>query len=523
MNLERRVFWIGRFMALLLILVSMRAAYWQLWRGLALDPVALDPVAAQKEYARLSGLPTPEPGAPLPAPQSALAQLPQPVIQRTIQLLSNIERGTIYDRNGNALAKDSGRPGEYQREYADPSLAHTVGYVSALRAGVAGLEATYNRDLLGLNRADTQIDRMLHRPIRGSDLVLTLDSSIQQAAAQALGDQAGSAVVLDGKTGAVLAMVSSPTFDPNRINDPEYANTLLDSTALINRATQALYTPGSIFKTVTLIAALDTRQVSPKTVFDFGKARTTAGGKPYYVYEVDGGLIIDRNHKENRLSLEMCYVTSANAAFAKMADEMEPDVFIDYGQRLGFSTPDYTGRFPLELPVSEPQLANDLDSLRSNNLLRASTGYGQGELLTTPLNMAMVVEAVVNNGTIPVPYFVESIKDPQGGVIRSRPNKHEVRGIMSRQTAGFVRQSMEALVTQVFGGKNFVPGAVAGGKTGTAQLGGEANPHSWFIGFAEKGDQVVVIAVIVENARPGANRAIPVFQQIANVALGQNQ
>ena len=516
MSLERRAWWIGRILAALLVLVSLRAAYWQLWRGRALDPVALDAVAAQRTYAQLSGAPTPVAGS---GQVAALVQLPQPVIQRTIELLTSIKRGTVTDRNGNILAQDTGEAGHYTRVYADPSLAQTLGYTSALRTGVTGLEATYNQALLGLDRPDTEIARMLHRPITGSNLTLTIDEQIQQAAYQALGDRPGAVVVIDAKTGAVLAMASTPTFDPNRINEKGYASSLTNS-ALLNRATQGLFTPGSIFKTVTLIAAVDSHEAGPNTVIDFGKpASVDANGHTVYTYMVDGGIIYDPNHKDSRLSLQDSYVYSANVAFAKLANLMSPDTFINYGERLGFSTPDYTKRFPLELPVAEPQLANDVNSLRTNNLLRANTGYGQGELLTTPLNMAMVVEAVVNNGSIPVPYFVENIKDPQGRVIQTRPSNHTVHGIMSASTAKYVRDAMAALANHWY--PNLVPGSVIGGKTGTAQLGGEENPHGWFIGYATKGDRTLVAVSLLQNAGSGAAYAVPVWQQVMKVAMGK--
>lgn len=520
MSLERRTWWVGRILAVLLILVSLRAGYWQLVRGLVLEPVVLNPVAAAREYARLRGEPTPAPGGPEAA---AMAQLPQPVVQRTVSMLASIQRGRILDRNGVVLAEDHGTPGNFSRVYTMPSLSQTIGYASTLRTGIMGLEATYNKQLLGLDRADTEIDRMLHRPIHGSSLVLTIDAQIQQAAAEALAGRPGAVIALDGKTGAILAIASGPEFDPNRINDPDYAAAISGSTALINRATQALYTPGSTFKTVTLIAALDGGTVTPRTVFDFGEGKIEEGtGRTYYTWTVDGGLIYDPNHKENRLSLDMAYVRSANVAFAKMAYDMPPDRFIDYTSRLGFSTPDYTRRFPLELLVAEPQLANNPDEIRTNNLLRAHTGYGQGELLTTPINMAMVVESVLNNGSIPVPYLVESIRDPQGNVVKRKPNNHTVRGIMKASTAKYVREAMISMVS-TYWGKDFIPGAVVGGKTGTAEVGEGREPHAWFIGFAEKDKKSIVMAVVLENAGAGSRVALPIFQAVAGAYLAQGQ
>ena len=194
---------------------------------------------------------------------------------------------------------------------------------------------------------------------------------------------------------------------------------------LLNRATQALYSPGSTWKTVTLIAALDSGAISPDTVFDFGEPVQSANG-PYYVYRVDGGVVTDPNHTEPRLSLELSYAKSANAAFANRRRNAG-GCFIDYAARFGFSAPGEK-RFPFEFDFSPGQLAVDVNTLYKNNLLRAVTAIGQGELLTSPLNMGMVVLAVYNNGDLPLPYLVYGERYPgepdsnltEGAVIQYR-------------------------------------------------------------------------------------------------------
>lgn len=518
MTLEHRAWRIARILAVLLFVVSLRAAYWQLWRGWALQPIATDPVAQAQEYARLRGDPTPLPGS-VTGEESNLASLPQPVIQRTVQMLSNTRRGTIYDSAGNILVEDQGQPGSFTRVYSNASLAHVVGYTSALRTGINGLEAAYNQDLLGMNRPDTEIDRLLHRPVTGSNLVLTIHPDIQASAVAALEGMPGAVVALDTKTGAVLAMTSSPTFDPNLINNDGYIASLGQG-ALINRATQGLFTPGSIWKTLTMIAALDSGQINPDFVFDFGPPSTLPDGRPYYIYEVDGGVIFDANHAEQQLDLSGAYARSANAAFARLANEMPAETFIEYAARFGFSDPTFARRFPLELPLSPSLLSSNVDDIRTNNLLRASVGYGQGELLVTPLQMAMVVQAVLNDGAIPIPFFVAQITDPQGGVIRNQPHREIVRGTMRARTARQVKEIMIDMVDLAFGGGEAylgLPGVVMGGKTGTAQLGGDQHPHRWFIGFAEYEQRSVVIVVLLENSqqRPG----VVVFQRVAQTAL----
>jgi peptidoglycan glycosyltransferase len=537
MKFERRLWRLGGLFTLVLVLLSTRIVYWQLLRGDELRPVAVDTLSITRRDpdALQKGDLVTEEALKLLIGQTTgerePEELPAPVVQRTRELLLNITRGAIYDRNGEVLAQDViDEDGVRRRVYAEPSLAHVIGYLSGLHTGIAGLELTYNETLLGLDRPLAQLEQMVHQPIRGSDLHLTIDLRVQRVAAAALAGQAGAVVALDGETGAVLAMVSTPGFDPNRVNDPEYLASLTSGcgegsgcgSLFLNRATQAVYVPGSTFKTVTLIAALDSGLVNESTVFDFGQPVQGPNG-PYYVYEVDGGVIPDPNHEERELSLAMSYAKSANAAFARMADELGGEIFVRYGQRLGFSDPDVGRRFPLEIPFVPSQLANEVDGLYANNLLRAATGIGQGELLVTPLQMSLVILPALNRGDLPVPYFVDHTDSPTGFDFGGRVKGRTVRDIMKPETAEIVR---EMLVTSVTRGSGALanPGErlLVGGKTGTAQLGGAANPHAWFIGFAEREDaerRRVVIAVVVENAGGGSLVAAPIFGQVATAVL----
>jgi penicillin-binding protein A len=498
---------------LLLVLLTARLGYWHVVRGRELQPVALDPVVAAAQYAGSD-----DPEAPV-----TLETLPQPVIQRTVIALQSLQRGAIFDRNGQPLAyTELDANGDPVRRYTDPSLAHVVGYTSGLGTGVNGLERSFNLSLLGIDRLDSRINQMLHRPVLGSNLYLTIDSRIQAAANAALAGRAGAVVVLDAHTGAVLAMTSAPTFDPNRVLEPEYMQALLQGcgggcpSVLLNRATQGLYTPGSTWKTVTLIAALDSGQAKPDRVFDFGPPVQTPNGS-YYVYEVDGGVITDPNHPEQVLNLTQSYAASANAAFARLGDELGGDRMLDYAGRLGFSS--RRGAPPIEIDASASQVANNPDDLRSNNLLRASAAIGQGEVLATPLNMALVVAAVVNNGDMPRPHLMGSLRQPEGQVLSGEPRGNWVSNVMRTTTAEQVRAMM---VNNVQSGKPAsaaVPGATAGGKTGTAQLGGAAAPHAWYVGFADDGQHAVAVAVIIENIGSGSSVAAPVFSQTAAAAL----
>ena len=527
MSFEGRLWQLGNLFTLVVVLLAARLVYWSLVRADDLRPVVVSEAAAKAYVAALQADHKDTLAAlNVLSGDSAFGQLPQPVIQRTVDLLNTITRGTIWDRNGQKLAFDQdSAAGVRTRVYTEPSLAHVLGYVSGIRAGIAGLELTYNSSLLGLDRLDALYSQTTHQPSRGSDLVLTIDSGLQRVADQALAGQAGAAVILDADTGAVLAMASQPRFDPNRVLDPAYTTDLLNGCGsspgcqgvFINRAMQGLYTPGSTFKTVTLIAALDTGQVTPATIFDFGQRLSGPNG-PYYVYKVGGGVVPDPNHVEPQLSLEMSYAKSANAAFARIGDEMPANVLIDYAARFGISVPDAKA-WKLELPWATPQLAHDTQALASNDYLRATTAIGQGELLSNPLGMALVVMAVVNHGNLPLPYLVETIRDAQGQPIQQTPARQMVQGLMKPATADLVRGMMITVVTQGSGKPAAVQGLTVGGKTGTAQLGDGEPPHAWFIGFAQGISRTVVIAVVVENAGEGHDVAAPIFARLADAAV----
>jgi peptidoglycan glycosyltransferase len=525
MTLEKRAWTIGNLFVLLLVLLSLRIVYWQIVRGAELQPVAAAaPEGLTKRYQRdmddvLAVVSSQRPG-------SSLDNLPQPVVQRTINLMSAITRGSIYDRNGRLLAADSRTDdGERERIYYEPGFANIVGYVSALRLGISGIEFSYNDTLLGIDRPDVQINRLVHKPIVGSDLVLTVDSHLQRVAERALENKAGAILVLDAQDGAVLAMVSSPGFDPNKVLDPDYVSGLVETCGglsecqapFLNRATQGQYPPGSTWKTLTLIAALDTDQVSTDTVFDFGQPRSGPGG-PYYVYEVGGGVIPDPNHAESSLDLEMSYAKSANAAFARIGDEMPPGTLVDYAARFGFAAgndPEY----PLEIAQSVSQLAGDVQSLYDDDLLRAATAIGQGELLATPLSMGMVVLSVLNDGDLPLPYIVDEIHTPSGDKVEGPFKAHRISGLMTPETASLVRDMMVTVVERGSGVKAQIERVTVGGKTGTAQVGGDRLPHAWFTGFALGEQRQVVIVVLVENSGEGSQVAAPIFTEIAGAAL----
>jgi peptidoglycan glycosyltransferase len=241
-------------------------------------------------------------------------------------------------------------------------------------------------------------------------------------------------------------------------------------------------------------------------------------GRIYYVYTVDGFSIKDPNHRERRLDLVRSYAISANAVFARIGDEMPADVMIKYAARLGFSRKN-DGLPPIEIDASAARLAIDPQELYTNNPLRASTAIGQGELLVSPLSIALMTAAVVNDGDIPIPHLVQSVKDPSGNLLAGEPTDHWIKDTMRPETAERVRGLMIQVVRNGSGARANVPGFVVGGKTGTAQVGDDTPPHAWFTGFVQSDKRAIVVTVIVENGGEGSRVAAPLFAQVADVAM----
>ena len=431
---------------------------------------------------------------------------------RRVEVERRWDRGRILDRDGVVLARtrlDS--EGIAHREYPYPPLAPVLGYWS-IRHGTAGIEQSFDEALHGrpLSLRDELVYRLLHRPFVGHDVVLTIDLALQRVADEALGDVRGAAVLLDARRGAILALASHPTFDPERI-DAQFEALKADPRApLLNRATQGRYPPGSTFKTVTLAAALEEGVTNPGEMFDDGAETLYVEGFP---------IRCDNNPRGvNRFDLAHAYAYSCNLTFARLGLELGSKRFKEYAARFRIGQ-----EIPLEIPVATSQLAND--PLLMPPVLLASTAFGQGELLVTPLNMALVAAAIANDGAMPRPHLVQRVQTRDGEVLQT--TQPEILGVaVSAATAQQVREMMIISVRDGYARRARIDGAVVGGKTGTAQLGGEdVEPHAWFIGFAQRADApdapVYAVAVIVENGGEGSQVATPIAQRILAAAVSR--
>jgi penicillin-binding protein A len=447
---------------------------------------------------------------------AGLAAKQDNAIQRVAQF--EIDRGLILAGNGKTVLASNvkrkiGGQTLYFRTYPTHGFAsQVIGYSTQGRSR-AGLEREENSYLTASNKdLGTFLaklgDKFKGATVRGNNVVLTIDTGPQRVAETLLRGKCGAAVALNPKTGAIYAMASSPTYDPNLVEKPNgYAQILRGHTAacagtspLFNRATQGLYPPGSAFKTVTAAAALDSGVYTPDSKF-FDPGYCTEYGKK--VYNAGNP---DQNGPESfgNVNLVTAYEHSINAVFCMVGQKLGAGRVLDQAKKFGFySAP------PLEIP-SDARSPSGLynrsklfDPKHPNTQVDPGRlAFGQERMLTTPLQMAMVAAAVANNGTVMRPHVVKEVLSPGGKLVR-RVRPHTYSRAMKPETAAALNQMMQLVVQGGTGTAAQIPGVKVAGKTGTAETGKAHVYTAWFIFFAPADDPKVAGAVVLENQLNG--------------------
>jgi penicillin-binding protein A len=427
---------------------------------------------------------------------------------------ATVRRGQIFDRNHVLLAgRTIDSNGFVHRYYTDPALSNVVGYDSP-RYGKSELEKSYDSYLTG-QVAGTSWTNVLnsweHKPVVGNNLTLTINDQLQREVAALLPDTPSAAIVADPRNGEILAMVSKPSFDANHVNDPAYWNSLLQNSGapLINRPLNGFYPPGSTFKIVTLSAALDSGVTSLSQVFA-GEQATGPITVEGHVYPASinnlgdcGGRVVSPP-----ITLEQGLICSDNIVFAQVGLQLGANRFLDYLHRFGL------GQAP---PFAIPASASRTGAISSQVAL-ASSAFGQGSLLVTPLQMLMADEAVADGGTIPRPVLVKRVTALDGSTVQQASYGTLYQPISS-SAAGQVRDAMVQVVQQGTGVLAQVPGVQVAGKTGTAETNDGQGPHAWFVCFAPANHPRIAAVVIVEHGGEGATVAAPIAKQILQAAL----
>ncbi len=451
-------------------------------------------------------------------------------------------RGSIFDARGKLLASTEVVNGVAQRTYADSAFSHVIGYAS-LRFGTTALERAWDDLLAG--RADPNplrdiVSDILDRPPAPKDLILTVDQRLQDFAAQRLGNRVGAVVALDPRTGAILAMTSTPTFDASALTGDSAASarameriTAAKDDPLVDRTRQGRYPPGSTMKVFTAAAALDAGAITPSTTFKGQPRQETEG------FVVEGFRITEHDLSPVQPALwqlSEALQVSSNIYFAHVGLELGADAFLDYAHRFGFCVGRRIGPPDHALTVDASYVTDAADgdcSQFSDRVEVASAAFGQAQVIATPVQMALIAATIANDGTMPDPYVVADARthaaDPAAGPSDEVLQRYASGGgtrVVSSQTAAQVRKVMvdavEGQLGRLYAGQGDVSLYGVGdvqtaGKTGTAQRGAGQAPHSWFIGFAPAepgGAPKIAVAVIVEGGGSGAGLAAPIGGQV---------
>jgi peptidoglycan glycosyltransferase len=409
---------------------------------------------------------------------------------RLVEAERRIRRGDILDRQGRALAYSApAAGGVWNRIYPEPSAAPVVGYAS-IDLGTGGIEAAFDAQLRGTRSTAplTQIrDHLLHLYPVGTDVRLTLDRTLQHQAAEALGIRTGAVAVLDVQSGEIVALASRPTFDPNTLEEDWPRLQFSPDKPMLNRATQGLYPPGLVFETLTVAAVLEDELATPTTPY------TDELG---VVLDVEPPISCPSDPPQVHFTLAEAYTWPCSVLFARLGLEMGGEQLADHVTRFGI------GR-PLDLPL-EVATGQVLERGIWSRLLAARTAMGQGEVLVTPLELALAMAAIANDGVQPAPRLVlEADGEPYPA---PAPSRAVLRPETARQVQTILGQAFAAGAARAQ-----LPAADVAGRAGPAESGlPGAPPHAWFIGYAPASQPRFAIAVVVEHGSDGWETAAPI-------------
>ncbi len=420
----------------------------------------------------------------------------------------NIMRGDIVTSDGKVIAYTDNSDGKEVRVYPCKELfSHAVGYVGE---GMAGLEAQFSFDL---NSAHSSVSKNLmskksKKKVKGDMLVTTLDYDTQLAAYQAMGTYDGAIVALEPSTGKILAMVSKPDFDPNYIADywEIVTDENNDTAILLNRSTQGMYPPGSIFKLVTTVSYL---RENNNSYSDFD-------------YDCNGVLSVEdfdihcsSNKKHGNEGLPEAFANSCNCAYAKLGIELKDDSLKNAAEDLYFNK-----KLPTDIDGVKKSIF-DLEAGESKKLV-GQTSMGQGNTQVTPLHMCMLTSAVANDGILAQPYMFDSIQSTDGYLIKKHSKLDEIQ-VLSKKEANILQNFMSKVITEgTCDDVNFGNYDVYG-KTGTAEFSkNKKEAHSWFIGYATNdAGKTIAVAVIMEKAGYGSKYAAPAAAKVFDAYLSK--
>lgn len=404
---------------------------------------------------------------------------------------SNTIRGDILDRDGKILVTSKGvSDGIQELEYrGGAAFTHVLGYMDS-QYGLTGIQNRYDKELMG--KTNSIIPGEFNKKDRGYNVETTLDMSLQEATYSLMGKEKGSVVVLDPETGEILTMISTPSFDPNKLKEIWADLNSNEDGPLLNRSVAGMYPPGSTFKIITAVSALENisgianRRFDDngKIVFNDKESLSNSGGKAW-----------------GNIGFEDAFAYSSNVVFGTLGMELENHKLKDTAEKFYFNA---------DIPANGTLIENsrfpELNKNQKGEI--AQSAIGQSSILATPMEMALVGATIANDGVMMKPTLVKAITNEDGDEIKAI-DKEELRTVTTPEIAGVVKGYMKQVVSRGTGTTAIVKGVEVYGKTGTADhsdIDGEKEPHSWFVGFAEKDSKKIAFAVALEEGGAGSQK-----------------
>lgn len=405
-----------------------------------------------------------------------------------------VERGSIYDRNGSLLAYNGKGEDSNKRYYNyGPLYSHVIGY-SYREYGKSGLELSYNNVLLDIKESAALNDLkniVLPKSV-GNDLVLTIDHKLQSKSRELLKGKKGTVITMNPKNGQIYSMVSYPDFDLENLKEEWQNISESEDSPFLNRATQGLYTPGSIFKLITTSSFLETENIN-------------------YLYTCNSKALIDgyefndyANISHGDIDLYGAFVNSCNPYYVEKVQEIGSD-------KLGKKAEDFliNKKIPFDLNIEKSRF--DYSNLKKTKL--AASSIGQGDVLVTPMNMLLVTSAIANDGVMMKPKLVKEIRNKNGKIIRDY-KKEELKKSLEIEDAKEIKEMMRRVITSGTGKSASIKNIEIAGKTGTAE-NASGKTHSWFVGYSDKDNpKIAIIVLLEESGLTGAKGAAPIARDL---------
>ncbi len=447
-----------------------------------------------------------------------------PYNTRVTKQKNTVIAGTVTDRCGTVLviSDDEGVRRYNYLETTRLACAHAVGDNSGQTIGA---QALFSKYLLGFeqNAGDRLSYLFSNEKRRGDNVALTLDTRLNDYAYELLDERAGAIVMLNYTTGEVLVMTSSPSFDPELMDEYLSEGAELPSGSMVNRVTMGRYTPGSTFKLITTVAALRYLPDAEERIFvcDGPLAFDSYSGAQVELYEavddegnVKEGYVLLKDHNDEvhgELTLSEALAYSCNHTFASIALEVGADKLIKTAESLGIG-----GEYSFDEMVIYCGSMEKADT----DFALAWSGVGQDKDIITPMQLCLLTAGIANSGTITEPKLCLNVSDKDGN-IKSRLQVEEYKTVFKGNEAEFLKEAMRLAVKNGTGKKAAVEGLSVCGKTGTAEVSssGKYSPHAWFTGFVEDAEHPYAITVIIENGGGGGTVAAPVAAAIIEKAI----